>query len=59
VRRLALRYANRHTAPDGTIVYENRGVIFGRIAWGKLKHYEVNEDTEKVTAFDGYLRTAV
>jgi len=56
---MALRYTDRHSAPDGTIVYENRGVIFGRIAWGRLKYYEVNEDTEKVTAFDEYLRAAV
>ncbi len=41
--------------PDGDVVYENRGVIFGKIAWGKIKSYEVFEDTQKVAAFDDYL----
>ncbi|MCW3067066.1 MAG: hypothetical protein JWN32_4238 [Solirubrobacterales bacterium] len=53
--RMCLRYKDRHRAPGGEIVYENRGIIFCRIAWGKLAYYEVNEDTEKVTAFDEYL----
>ena len=42
-------------SPAGELVYENRYVIWGRMAWGKLKDYEVYEDTEKATALDAYL----
>jgi ketosteroid isomerase-like protein len=42
-------------APDGERVYENRYVIWGRLKWGRMKRYEVYEDTEKATAFDQWL----
>ncbi len=41
--------------PDGELVYENRYVIWGRMAWGMLKDYEVYEDTQKAKAFDDWL----
>ncbi|HEX7293609.1 MAG TPA: hypothetical protein VF259_03610 [Solirubrobacterales bacterium] len=41
--------------PEGKRVYENRYVIWGRIAWGKLREYEVYEDTQKTEALDEYL----
>jgi ketosteroid isomerase-like protein len=40
---------------DGNVIYENRGVIYGKGAWGKMKRYEVFEDTEKVAELDKYL----
>ena len=40
---------------DGGLVYENRGTIMARLSWGKIVSYEVNEDTQKVAALDGYL----
>ena len=42
-------------SPDGETVYENRFVIWGRMAWGRLKEYEVYEDTIKPRALDEYL----
>jgi hypothetical protein len=40
-------------------VYDNRYVIWGHIAWGKLREYEVYEDTEETRRLDEYLsRTA-
>lgn len=36
-------------------VYDNRYVIWGRIAWGKLREYEVYEDTQKSKQLDEYL----
>jgi ketosteroid isomerase-like protein len=36
-------------------VYDNRYVIWGRIAWGKLREYEVYEDTEETRRLDEYL----
>ena len=41
--------------PDGERVYENRYVIWGRMAWGLLKDYEAYEDTQKSAAFDEWL----
>ena len=42
-------------APDGELVYDNRYVIWGRITWGKLREFEVYEDTEKSKALDEWL----
>ena len=42
-------------SPEGETVYENRFVIWGRMAWGRLKEYEVYEDTIKPRALDEYL----
>jgi ketosteroid isomerase-like protein len=52
---LCVRGTDHLKAPDGTTVYENRYVIWGRMAWGLLKEYEVYEDTQKSAALDGYL----
>lgn len=41
--------------PEGELVYENRYVIWGHLAWGKLKEYEVYEDTQKSKALDDHL----
>jgi ketosteroid isomerase-like protein len=40
---------------EGDLVYENHYVIWGRVAWGRLKEYEVYEDTQKATALDARL----
>jgi ketosteroid isomerase-like protein len=53
--RAALRFTDAFTAPDGSMPYRNEGVIFAHIAWGRLKAYEVHEDTHKTDAFDAYL----
>lgn len=45
------------TAPDGTFVYRNRYVIWGRLAWGLLREYEVYEDTQRSKALDAVLAT--
>src|SRR5262249_44501910 len=42
---------------EGELVYENRYVIWGRMTWGKLREYEVYEDTEKSAALDEWLAT--
>jgi hypothetical protein len=42
-------------SPDGELVYENRYVIWGHMAWGLLKDYEVYEDTQKAKALDEWL----
>ena len=52
---VGVHFTDRVTIPDGTVIYENSGVIFGRVAWGKIKYQHVYEDTEKVAALDEYL----
>ncbi len=36
-------------------VYENRYVIWGRMAWGRMREYEVYEDTERTRRLDEWL----
>jgi ketosteroid isomerase-like protein len=36
-------------------VYDNRYVIWGHLTWGKMRAYEVYEDTGKSEALDAYL----
>lgn len=54
---VVMRCSDHLTAPDGTRVYDNRAVIWGRIAWGLLREYEVYEDTERSLALDAWLAT--
>ena len=42
-------------APSGELVYENRFVIWGHMRWGRLRDYEVYEDTVKAGSLDAYL----
>jgi ketosteroid isomerase-like protein len=44
-----------HLDTDDRRVYENRYVIWGRMAWGLLREYEVYEDTQASKALDEYL----
>src|ERR1700726_3007017 len=39
----------------GERVYSNRFVIWAHLKWGRLKEYEVYEDTEKAAGLDAYL----
>ncbi len=43
------------SAADGTRVYDNRFVIWGRMRWGRLKDYEVYEDTHLANEYDRWL----
>lgn len=43
---------------DGNRVYANRYVIWGTLAWGRMRDYEVYEDTEQTLEFDRYLQQA-
>ena len=52
---ICVRGTDHLDAPDGRRIYENRYVIWGRISWGKLRDYEVYEDTKATDALDGHL----
>jgi len=43
------------TDASGTVVYENRAIVFARAVWGKIVYQEDFEDTHKAEAFDRYL----
>jgi ketosteroid isomerase-like protein len=42
-------------AEDGRRIYENRYVIWGHMAWGKMREYEVYEDTHATDSLDAHL----
>jgi ketosteroid isomerase-like protein len=52
---VCLWFTDRLTAPEGEVIYANRGTILAKIAWGKITYYEVIEDTQKVAEFDEWL----
>jgi ketosteroid isomerase-like protein len=52
---ICVRFTDQATAPDGRIVYQNRGTIYGKAAWGKLVFEEAFEDTERIAEFDRWL----
>jgi len=52
---LAVRGTDELRGPGGELVYQNRYVIWGRMAWGLLREYEVYEDTQASKDLDGYL----
>jgi ketosteroid isomerase-like protein len=49
------RFTDSWTAPDGTVVYENEGVLFDRAKWMKIVYHEACEDTMRVAPLDDYL----
>jgi ketosteroid isomerase-like protein len=52
---MCIRGTDHLRSPEGELVYENRYVIWGHMAWGRLKEYEVYEDTIAPRALDEYL----
>lgn len=52
---VCIRGTDHLRSPEGELVYENRYVIWGRLVWGRMKEYEVYEDTIAPRALDEYL----
>lgn len=52
---MCILFTDHARGDDGSLVYENRAVLFGRIVWGKIVYQEDFEDTHKVEAFDAHL----
>jgi ketosteroid isomerase-like protein len=52
---MCIRGRDHLKSPEGELVYENRYVIWGRLRWGRLKRYEVYEDTQKAAVLDRWL----
>jgi ketosteroid isomerase-like protein len=53
--KVAIHFTDRLKARDGRVVYENTGFIYAKAAWGKIRDYEVVEDTEKAAQLDVWL----
>ncbi len=53
--RVCVLFTDRAVDGRGTLVYENRAALFGRVRWGKIVFQEDYEDTQKVEDFDRYL----
>jgi ketosteroid isomerase-like protein len=52
---LCIRFTDNAQAPDGTVVYANRVVVFAKLVWGKIVFEETYEDTQKVVDLEQYL----
>jgi ketosteroid isomerase-like protein len=48
-------FTDRAIDDSGSLTYENRAVLFGKVVWGKIVYQEDFEDTKKVEAFDALL----
>jgi ketosteroid isomerase-like protein len=55
---VCVRFDDYGRAPDGTLFYENRAMIFLKARWGKVVSEEVFEDTERVAALDRWLEAS-
>lgn len=55
---ICVRGTDHLDSAAGERVYENRYVIWGRLRWGRLRDYEVYEDTEKTRELDAHLASA-
>jgi ketosteroid isomerase-like protein len=53
--KLCIRGHDYLRTPEGETIYANRYVIWGHMAWGKLRDYEVYEDTQASKALDAHL----
>ena len=54
---VCVMFTDRAMDATGSLIYENRAVLFGRVVWGKIVFQEDFEDTKKVEAFDAYLES--
>jgi ketosteroid isomerase-like protein len=54
---LCVHFTDHAADEQGRVVYDNHGVIFAKMSWGKIKFGTVYEDTQKVADFDDYLVT--
>src|SRR5579859_149178 len=55
---VCIRGRSWYDTPAGERIYDNRFVIWGHLSWGRLKDYEVYEDTIKPRELDAFLARA-
>jgi len=55
---LCIRGTSFLQGPGGNRIYDNRFVMWGHLRWGRLRDYEVYEDTQQTARLDAYLAKA-
>jgi len=53
---VAVLFTATATDQSGTVIYDNRAVLFARARWGRITYQEDFEDTHKSEAFERYLK---
>jgi ketosteroid isomerase-like protein len=46
------RFTDRATDERGELIYENEGVLFDRLVWGRIVEHVSYEDTQRTFEFD-------
>jgi ketosteroid isomerase-like protein len=52
------RFTDRATDQSGAVIYENEGVLFDRLRWGRIREHVSYEDTQRTLEFDRKLGVA-
>ena len=55
---ICTRFTDRATDERGNVIYENEGVLFDRLAWGRIREHVSYEDTQRTVEFDRRLDVA-
>lgn len=56
---IVLHFTDHLDDSEGRRVYSNAGVIYGKVAWGKVVSFTVYEDTQKLPPLDEHLARAI
>jgi ketosteroid isomerase-like protein len=49
---ICTRFTDRATDEQGRVIYENEGVLFDRLRWGRIREHISYEDTQRTIEFD-------
>lgn len=50
---ICTRFTDRATDAHGAVIYENEGVLFDRIVWGRIRREHISyEDAQRTIEFD-------
>jgi hypothetical protein len=55
---ICTRFTDRARDERGEVIYENEGVLFDRLAWGRIREHVSYEDTQRTIEFDRRLGIA-
>jgi ketosteroid isomerase-like protein len=55
---ICTRFTDAATDPSGEVIYENEGILFDRLVWGRIREHISYEDTQQTEAFDRRLAEA-
>jgi|SRR5437763_9826827 ketosteroid isomerase-like protein len=49
---ICTRFTDRATDEHGEVIYENEGILFDRLRWGRIREHISYEDTQRTIEFD-------